>query len=277
LSGKLYLSKKWELLSLASVAAFVVALFVLFHGPMVTDRVELNTFAPVAWVEFGDWVMAAVLGSLLFTNAARMFRYVMGDPLGRGIPLAIYLRELKTLFLHAATQKRWRECEAPTRWLKHFLLVTGYVVMLVLIVVFLRWFQVDGSRWRPLDLLGYYATGVLLFVTGEAMISRWRRREEIHKHSHPTDWMFLVLLFLTALTGISVHGCRLLGLALPTYYLYVMHLAVAVPMLVVEVPFGKWSHLLYRPLAIYLARVRIRAAAHGKVGAAAATVTGTMS
>jgi hypothetical protein len=34
---------------------------------------------------------------------------------------------------------------------------------------------------------------------------------------------------------------------------------IAVPMLVVEVPFGKWSHLLYRPLALYLAEVERRA------------------
>jgi hypothetical protein len=41
-----------------------------------------------------------------------------------------------------------------------------------------------------------------------------------------------------------------------TYMIYVIHLAVAVPMLVVEVPFGKWSHLFYRPLALYLVKVR---------------------
>jgi len=41
--------------------------------------------------------------------------------------------------------------------------------------------------------------------------------------------------------------------------MYLVHLMVAVPMLVVEVPFGKWSHLLYRPLALYLAAVQARA------------------
>jgi quinone-modifying oxidoreductase subunit QmoC len=30
-------------------------------------------------------------------------------------------------------------------------------------------------------------------------------------------------------------------------------------MLVVEVPFGKWAHLLYRPLVIYLMKVKERA------------------
>ena len=45
---------------------------------------------------------------------------------------------------------------------------------------------------------------------------------------------------------------------MPTYWLYVIHLMIAVPMLVVEVPFGKWSHLLYRPVALYLMAVERR-------------------
>jgi hypothetical protein len=38
--------------------------------------------------------------------------------------------------------------------------------------------------------------------------------------------------------------------------MYVVHLMIAVPMLVIEVPFGKWAHLAYRPLAKYLVAVR---------------------
>ena len=38
--------------------------------------------------------------------------------------------------------------------------------------------------------------------------------------------------------------------------MYVIHLMGVVPMLVLEVPFGKWAHLAYRPLAIYFARVQ---------------------
>jgi hypothetical protein len=45
-----------------------------------------------------------------------------------------------------------------------------------------------------------------------------------------------------------------------TYVMYTVHMAIAVPMLAVEVPFGKWAHLLYRPLAIYVAAVRREAA-----------------
>jgi len=255
ISKRFYVSKAWEVGLTLAVGLFVVALFVLFHGPVVTDRVELNTFAPVKWVEYGDWTMAAILSFLLLTNAWRMHRFVMR---GARVRPSAYLAELGTFLTHGLTQKRWRECGGPSlRWLKHFLLVTGYSTMLILIMVFLRWFQTDGWNWT--SLLGYYATAVLLYVTGDAIIGRLRKREELHRHSHPTDWMFLILLFLTSLTGILVHLFRMGGLPMSTYVIYVIHLAVAVPMLVVEVPFGKWAHLLYRPLAIYLVAVRRRA------------------
>ena len=72
---------------------------------------------------------------------------------------------------------------------------------------------------------------------------------------HLSDWMFPILLLLTVVSGIALHACRYLGLPLATYYLYVIHLVIAVPMLVIEVPFGKWAHLAYRPLAVYFQNV----------------------
>ncbi|MBN2170876.1 MAG: 4Fe-4S dicluster domain-containing protein [Candidatus Krumholzibacteriota bacterium] len=255
LSKRLYLSAAWELGLLLFVALIVGALFLFLHGPLVRDHVELTTFAPTAWVELGDWILAAMLSFFLLTNAYRMSRAILG---GEKVPLSLGLREFKTLLIHGVTQKRWQECESPTRWLKHLLLVTAYATMLLMVVVFLRWFQTDEIRsiWHPTRLLGYYATAILLYVTADAMISRLRKREQIHKHSDLTDWMFLILLFLTTLTGIFVHAFRLADWPMPTYIIYVIHLMIAVPMLVIEVPFGKWAHLLYRPLAVYLTTVR---------------------
>jgi hypothetical protein len=56
-----------------------------------------------------------------------------------------------------------------------------------------------------------------------------------------------------------VHIFRYMGLPLATYYTYAVHLVIAVAMLVIEVPFGKWAHLLYRPLAVFFQKVRERA------------------
>jgi hypothetical protein len=82
----------------------------------------------------------------------------------------------------------------------------------------------------------------------------------MHKFSHASDWIFPFLILTVTLTGIFQHTFRYLGYPLATYYTYVVHLALAAPMLILEVPFGKWSHLYYRPLAIYFQKVKEKAA-----------------
>jgi quinone-modifying oxidoreductase subunit QmoC len=274
LGKKFYTSPVLEIGALAAVGLFVVALFALFHGPVVTDRVALNTFAPAKWVEAGDLLMAAVLSILLLSNAFRMFRFFMRGEGRPTIPLWLYVQELPTFVTHFATQKRWRQCEGNRiTWLTHLFLVTGYLTMLTLVVFFLRWFQTDlvYPIYHPQRLLGYYATGVLLYVTASMMIGRLRHNGQLHRFSEPTDWVFLSLLFLTAFTGILLHLARIGGFPLLTYSIYVIHLAIAVPMLVVEVPFGKWAHMFYRPFAMYLVTVREKAGAlHGEVAEMAA-------
>ena len=257
LARKLYFSKAWEFGALAVVALLVILLFALFHGPIVTDRVAVNTFAPVGWVEFADLMMAGLLAGLLLSNGFRMHRFIMD---GEKVPLSHYFAEAKTFLVHFATQKKWRQCgDDKSRWFKHLLLVSGYLTMLTLIIVFLRWFQVDDSSWHFSSIFGYYATGVLLYITGEMLYSRMKKQETMHRYSHMSDWLFLVLLFATTLTGIIMHFLRLAGWPIGTYVMYVVHLAIAVPMLVIEVPFGKWSHLFYRPFAVFLSRVKERA------------------
>lgn len=263
LARRFYLSEAWELGAIFAVAALIILLFVFGHGPIITDRVSVNTFVPVLWIEIGDLAMAAILTAFLISNAFRMYRFIMGRTKA---PLSLYLKEAKTFVLHFATQKRWRECgEDHSRWLKHLILVTGYLTMMTLVIVFIRWFQVDDSSWHFTSLFGYYATGVLLVITVEMFRSRLRKEETIHRFSEFSDWLFLILLFLTTLTGIVMHLVRLAAWPMGTYVMYVIHLAVAVPMLVVEVPFGKWSHLFYRPLAIFLATVREKAATASRI------------
>lgn len=263
LGRRFYMSPAWQVVAMVVVALAVVVAFGLFHGPVVTDHVALNTFAPVEAIERADWIMAAVLGLLLLSNAARMVRLVLGDG-GPRPPASAWVAEARSLLVHFLTQRRWRECTGSRRrWAKHVLLVSGYLTMMALVIVGLRWFQTDEVRsvLHPTRLLGYYATAVLLYVTADFLVGRVRAREPIHAASEASDWLFLVLLFSVALTGIAVHLLRLAGFPMATYVVYVVHLALTAPLLIVEVPFGKWSHMLYRPLAVYVTNVRQRAAA----------------
>ena len=276
LSKRLYRSEAWEVGALAAIALVVLGFFlvpgifgVTFGFQAIqgaaTEHVRLDLFARKDWVHIGDLILAALLFTLLGTNTLRMVAFVRRSEPALKIPLSIWIAKLYDFGLHAATQKRWLDCDNDTRllWLKHFLLVTGYATMLLLVVVFLPWFQRDGADFHFTAIFGYYGTVMLLAVTLLAIRGRLQKKEQIHKHSHVTDWMFLVLLFLTAVSGIALHAFRLMDWPWPTYVTYVVHLMIAVPMLIIEVPFGKWLHLGFRPMAQYLAAVHEAArAAH---------------
>jgi hypothetical protein len=141
------------------------------------------------------------------------------------------------------------------------LLASGYVTMLVLVVGLLWWFQTDNiyPRYNPQRWLGYYATIVLVYGSSEILVGRFRKREELHRFSHPTDWLFPAFILVSSVTGILVHIFRYAGWPWPTYTMYVIHLMAVFAMLDTEVGIGKWTHLVYRPMAMYLDAVKQRA------------------
>jgi ferredoxin len=272
ISRLFYTSKVFEVLSILVVAALVGLAFYFFHGPMLTDRVALNVFAPNTTIEILDLIMLAVLSSFLLSNAFRMTRAVManpGEPILNGasifgIPVRAYLREAKEFVVHFISQKRFNTCGTRaqrTQWLVHLLIMSGYSIVFFLVVVGIRWFQRDEiyALWHPVRLLGYYATFAILYGVSYAIIGRLKKSKSVYQYTHSTDWAFLILLWLTTFSGILIHVTRLMELPLTTYYVYVIHLMIAVPMLVIEVPFAKWTHQLYRPLILYLMKVKASA------------------
>jgi ferredoxin len=278
LARKFYTSVTWEIGSIVFVGALIVLMFVLFAGPMVTDHVALNTFAPVERIHYGDWVLAAFLSFFLLSNIFRMYWLTLIKDSGLKIPISVYITEAWKLIYHFITQRQFEKCDEEhkgffkkVRWRNHWLLVSGYVLMFALVVGFLPWFQTDNvyPLYHPQRWLGYYATIALLYGGAEIIWQRIRKENQIHRFSHPSDWIFPILLLLTTVSGILVHTFRYLDLPLATYYTYVVHLVVLTPMLVLEVPFGKWAHLAYRPFAIYFQAVKEKANEQSKVTAEA--------
>jgi len=272
ISRLFYTSKAFEVLSILVVAALVGLAFYFFHGPMLTDRVALNVFAPNTTIEILDLILLAVLSFFLLSNAFRMSKAVManpGDPILNGgsifgIPVQAYLREAKEFVVQFITQRRFDTCgtrSQRTQWIVHLLIMTGYSIVFLLVVLGIRWFQRDEiyALWHPVRLLGYYATFAILYGVSYAIIGRLKKSRSVYQHTHSTDWAFLILLWLTTFSGILIHATRLLELPLTTYYIYVIHLMIAIPMLVIEVPFAKWTHQLYRPLILYLMKVKASA------------------
>ncbi len=282
LGAKLYTSEKAVVWTIVRYVLLTLVVFIAYHvltgfDQIVMDRVELNTFAPVMLVWAFVLAHFAILAARLATNTLNLAKRVMRSTAEEvNIPVAVYVAEFKEFIVHVLTQKRWRDCNAMDhrRWLKHLLLVSGYVTMLVLVVGLLWWFQTDAiyPLYHPQRWLGYYATIVLIYASSEALIGRWRKREELHRFSHHTDWLFPAFILIGAVTGILVHVFRYAGWPWPTYIIYVIHLMAMFAMLDTEVGIGKWTHLVYRPMAMYLEAVKRRAGELQKVAPAPASV-----
>jgi Fe-S oxidoreductase len=261
IARRFYTSPKTEIGAFLGVGLFIIMLFLLFHGPVVTDRVELNTFAPVHWIHLGDQVMMGFVFVMLFSNAAHMYSKVMQ---GTKIPLHLYLTQAPVFLLNYFTQKSYRKCGTGpgSAWWRHLFLFSGWVCMEILVMAFLSDFQTDTVHpfWHWTRLMGYYATIALMVASTTMLYSRWFKKEEkLHRYSDFTDMFFLLLIVAIAATGIMVHFFRLAGLARMTYTTYVIHLAITVGMLTLMLPFGKLSHLMYRPLAIFLTTMKQKA------------------
>lgn len=276
LSKKFYTSALWEYGAIAVIAILVIVSFLIFL-PLRTDAalmvnesggVMINSLVAgispdrfVTLIEYGDWLMALIVGGLLVTNIFNMFNKAILSDKSIQIPFGAYFTEFWRLIYNFATQASFSKCEKRSYWFGHLLLMTGYTIMFIIVVVFLPYFQVEEVLpvWHWQRLLGYYATFGILFFLAVVTFQRLSKKPISMKFSHASDWIFIVMLGLTTISGIVLHIFRLTGMVEATYYTYIIHLAVLVPMIVIEVPFSKWSHLAYRPFAIYISKLKLAA------------------
>jgi len=287
ISSRIYKSKIWEIGSLFVVGLFVLLLIGYYHlsiaglkyGQLFYEE-SITEIWDAYWDESPeDFFMGHMFESrsgwaetfvtvvfmfpivILLTNSFRMFWFTMYRGNNLKIPFRLYLTEAKSLLTDGLTQKRLRDCTEQNHWIKHVLLVGTCVLMFVIKFFFLAWFQTDNIYpiYHPQRWLGYLAAAILIYVTLDILISRIRMKGHAQKFSEVSDWTLPILLLLTALSGLAVHICRYLEFSMASHYLYAVHVAIVVPLLIIEIPFGKLAHMAYRPLAIYFQAVKDQA------------------
>ncbi len=257
ISRLFYQSWKAEIAAILVIALLTATGFLLYgfsRGDIHTYDGP-NAFLPSSTIHIFDWTMASVLALLLGINSVRMWWFTTACNERIRVQWRDYLKWIYMLPLHFLTQKHYRKCESRRPWAVHVVLMLSYMVMLVLIMFFLGLMQQGpGIRWS-VHVFGYIAAGGLVFGVGYAICGRIRKTEVHLKHSHESDWIFLFMLLAVTATGVLQHVLHRTGTEIAANIAYVVHLALVVPMLTLEVPFSKWSHLAYRPLAMYLAQI----------------------
>jgi quinone-modifying oxidoreductase subunit QmoC len=244
LSGLLYKSLPLSIAALIIVAFGVIA-FAAFKNfdpdPVINAG---HTFEVIAII--------SVFALIFIPNLARMWWFTILKPEIK-VSFPLYIKGLWDLIVHMFTQKRSLDCDDNTfRWFEHLILVLGYLSLLFTTVV-LDWFSNESIF---VIVLGYVVSVVIFIVTIDFVYDRIKKKKELNRFSQPSDWIFIVWL---ALMGLSAFVVRLfidMKLLEKNLWIYLFHMIILVQWALIIVPFGKWTHFLYRSFAMYFARIR---------------------
>jgi ferredoxin/nitrate reductase gamma subunit len=269
LARRLYTSATFNLLFLIA-AAVVLGLFLYsFHGPMPGDTLALFEFIPSEVIHNVGMIAGLVIVALALLGVVTMARQVAG---AADLPQAARLNWLgalwEALVVEGLAQKRYRrDCETYgdgkprhlQKWFIHASMLWGflglfaataldYLLELLGIKATGTWMPI----WHPIRLLGTVAGLFLIYGATMSIIKRLRKDDESTAHSTPSDWSFLILLWLTGMTGFVVE----MSLYLPhpaswNYWMLLVHLVVAFELLLL-IPFTKFAHAMYRTVALYV-------------------------
>jgi ferredoxin len=244
LSGLLYKSL------LVSTLLFVLtAIGVIWFSAQYGNSLE--AIMPIGHL-FEMIAIGSVFAIVLLPNLFRMWWFVIGCK-EQKIPFKLYYKSIGELIIHMFTQKRSLGCDDnQTRWFEHLILVFGYLALLFT-TVFLDWF---ASKNIFIIILGYVESALVFGVTFDFMRRRVQKDHEVSKHSQPSDWFFVIWLFLMGLTAFLVRIFIDVHIIQQNVWLYLVHMIVLVQWAILIVPFGKWTHFLYRSFAMYLAAVK---------------------
>jgi ferredoxin len=273
IASKINSSKAWYFGSLILVALIVTGLIIWYHiykVGMTYEEFAVNPMGLEHMFPMMTWFTLVVVlfpVFILFTNAFRMYWITVHLKDYIHSPVTQWLIEIRIFLFHFFTYEKMVECPTEKgRWPKHLVMGVGTIIMLILVVFALKWFQTDSIYpiYNPQRWVGYLATAFIIYGTGDILMGRIKAEREIYKTSDFRDWTFPIMLMATAVSGITVHILRYAGLELATHYAYAIHIIITTPMLIIEMAFGKWTHMMYRPLAMYFQSLKEKTLEHIK-------------
>ncbi len=244
LSGLLY-----KFIQLSIIAFILTAVGVIVFS--VYENFKLENIMHYGHL-FEMLAIGAVFSLILIPNIIRMWWFIILKPKVK-VPIVYYFKGIWDLIVHMFTQKRTLGCDDNQfRWFEHFILVGGYLALLFTTIV-LDWF---GTENLFIIVLGYVESGIIFIVTFDFVLSRMKKKKEISKFSQPSDWFFVIWLFLLGFTAFVVRVFIDTNLLENNIWIYLFHLIILVQWALIIVPFGKWTHFLYRSFAMYFEKLQ---------------------
>ena len=240
------------------LSALVIAAVILFHDPaMNLEEVEWLSFIPLERIHNAGIALTAFVALAFLANVAAMVKGMRGSlPPGTFAPRSLKKRSMPVI-RETLLQQRFAECEGNRyRHYAHLALVWGFAGMALATVTVMG---IDYEWWpvsRTVPFLLGTVFGILTLIGGSYFLYlRITRRKESATYSHHSDWIFLILILLAVLSGFVMDLLKFAVLPRAAYVAFTVHL-VFVFNLLVSLPFTKFAHAVYRPLALWLSGVQ---------------------
>lgn len=166
---------------------------------------------------------------------------------------------IKATVLEFLFHKRFDKCGEDRNFKIYHLAIfvgfTGLLIVTAVVVVFaMAGLYPFDSLTHPLKILGNLAGLALIGGCLGAILNRLSARKTENAGSYQ-DWLFLLVLFGVAITGMLTQAFRLQipspALAYPTYFVHMIFVTI----LLVFMPYTKFAHFYYRFLALLHAKM----------------------
>ncbi len=250
--------------SLASVCTWLllsaVALFLIIlasNPEMNMDRVDFLSFISLDNIHDAGIVLVTFI-----VLAAAIQLWILYRNLRRGVGADV-LSVKKAVpaagraLGEAVMQKRFGECaDDKLRRLAHMGVSWGFMGMFLatLIILGVDYNMLPLPRWVSLAVGSISGVACSLGL-GYYFYLRLKGKTAVGKYSHPSDWAFLLLLALSVLSGYVMLFFRFSNMPMAAYGTFAFHLVVVFDLLV-TFPFSKFAHVVYRPVALWIAGLK---------------------
>lgn len=230
------------------VIALAFLAFNLYRGGFaaLADKIEL--------------AFPIVIGVIIVGYIINMYRHVIVKPLKRPA-ISLKPKRILEIFYHGFTQIRFTGCTDTdwTRYIAHLLVMSGYVVTLMISFFHLLQPLNNHYGWFSANSIVIFYASLAIVAGGSIMMSRRvLKSAPSSSFSHSSDWVFVSMLFLVGLSTVLTLLLNLTqGPASPLLSLfYKLNVAIETAWIVLVVPFTKWVHIFFRPLAVYFHNIK---------------------
>jgi quinone-modifying oxidoreductase, subunit QmoC len=188
----------------------------------------------------------------------RLWAGFRDGPYAQPFPPGSPLRQITPTILNVLKHTNFRECVVNRgRYLAHFNVLWGFILLAVTTTcvatgVYIFHEETPYSLANPIKWIGNVGAIILILGSSLALVNRLSQGEDAGKGTY-FDWLFLLVVLGTGVTGLLSEILRLTDLPDAAYPTYFVHL-VCVWFLFAYFPFSKFAHALYRTTALVYAR-----------------------